>query len=94
MVARGGSVREENRHPVDPNQSNHRHADFQNSKRLIRFIFFNKLPGRSLHDLQYYSGQFTTVPRKIHAVFESWRDCVLDFGALWPIQPCTKQLLP
>jgi hypothetical protein len=31
----------ENRHPVDSNQSNHRHADFQN-------IFINQLPGRPL----------------------------------------------
>jgi hypothetical protein len=38
-----------------------------NSKWLIRFIFINQLSGRLLHLIQYESGPFTTVPRKIHA---------------------------
>ena len=48
-------------------ESNHRHADFQKSKCLILFCFFNKLPGRSLHYLHYDAGQIRTEPRKIHA---------------------------
>ena len=48
-------------------KNNHRHADFQKSKWLIRFIFINQLPGRPLRYLQYDAGLFRTEPRKIHA---------------------------
>jgi hypothetical protein len=46
---------------------NCRHADFQKSKWLIRFIFINQLPGRPLHGFQRFSQQCTAAPRKIHA---------------------------
>jgi hypothetical protein len=35
-----------------------RHADFQKSNWLIRFIFINQLPGRSLHSIQDNSQLF------------------------------------
>ena len=38
---------------ADPNQSNHRHADFQSAKRLILFLFIDQLPGRLLLDLHH-----------------------------------------
>ena len=47
-------------------------ADFQKFKWLIRFIFFNQLPGRPLHMIQHFSGRFTTFPRKNHAKISSY----------------------
>ena len=51
---------------------NHRHADFQSAKFLIRFLFIKKLPGRSLRYLQYDAGLFRTEPRNIHAILVSY----------------------
>ena len=47
----------ENRHPVDSNQSNHRHADFQNALRVIFPLFINWLPQRPLPNLHHSAQQ-------------------------------------
>ncbi len=48
-------------------QRNYRHADFQSGVHRLLALYFNKLPGRPLLNLQYGAGLCTASSRKTHA---------------------------